>query len=63
MPVVVSGVGIFPGDYIYADKSGAVVIPGSQVREVLEEAVRIAADDARYRQGIEGEDPTEPSGQ
>jgi len=63
VPVVVSGVGIFPGDYIYADRSGAVVVPGGQVRDVLDEAVRIAEDDARYQEAIEGEDPGAPSGQ
>lgn len=57
VPVVISGVGIWPGDYVHADSSGAVVIPGSQVEEVLEEAVRVAAEDQGYIEEIESEDP------
>jgi regulator of RNase E activity RraA len=63
VPVVVRGVGIFPGDYIHADTSGAVVVPGAEIGPVLEEAVRIAEDDARYRQAVARETPDAPSGQ
>lgn len=46
VPVALCGVTVFPGDWIYADASGAVVIPPGDVREVLEEAARIEERDA-----------------
>lgn len=45
VPVVVSRVGIHPGDYVFADKSGAVVIPPAQLGEVVEEALRVNEED------------------
>ena len=41
VPVVVSKVGIHPGDFIFADSAGAVVIPPSQVEVAVEEALRV----------------------
>src|ERR1700744_3624280 len=35
--VVLAGVGIHPGDYIFADPSEAVVIPAKQVRDVIQD--------------------------
>ncbi len=35
VPVVIEGVGIYPGQYIFCDSSGAVVIPDSDIDEVL----------------------------
>jgi regulator of RNase E activity RraA len=52
VPVVVSGVGVMPGHYVYADSSGAVVIPDGQLDEVLAEARKIAAEDERFRAEI-----------
>jgi regulator of RNase E activity RraA len=59
VPVVVSGVGIMPGNYIYADSSGAVVIPQHQIGDVLAEASRVEAEDARSIEEIttENDDP------
>ncbi len=57
VPVVVSGVGVVPGHYVFADSSGAVVIPGPEVDAVVAEARRIEADDARVRERIATEDP------
>ncbi len=45
-PWAVCGVTVFPGDWIYADASGAVVIPPGDVRAILEEAARIEERDA-----------------
>ncbi len=45
-PVVVGGVAIIPGDYVFADDSGAAVIPAEDVRAVLHAANEIAAADA-----------------
>ena len=54
VPVGLCGVTVFPGDWIYADASGAVVIPADDLRGILEEAVRIeerdAAEVARMRE-------------
>ena len=52
VPVVVSGVGIMPGYYVYADSSGALVIPDAQLREVLAGAREIIAEDSASREQI-----------
>jgi regulator of RNase E activity RraA len=41
-----------PGVYVFADASGAVVIPPGDLERVLAEARSIEADDARYREQI-----------
>ena len=58
VPVVISGVGIIPGQFILADASGAVVIPENQVEQVLEEAGKVSEDDARSVEEIRVEDPS-----
>jgi regulator of RNase E activity RraA len=55
VPVVISGVGVMPGDYVFADGSGAVVISGGQVDDVIEGARAVDAEDARYREEISRE--------
>lgn len=55
--VEVGGVCVTPGDYIYADASGAVVIPATSLGRVLDEAHRIEAEDAQAITLIRGEDP------
>lgn len=52
VPVVVDRVGVMPGQYVFADSSGAVVIPEGQVEEVLAEARKVEAEDAGYRDEI-----------
>lgn len=56
--VQVGGVCIAPGDYIYADRAGAVVIPAHSLHDVLTEARRINADDRDFVTRIRDEDPT-----
>jgi regulator of RNase E activity RraA len=56
VPVIVSGVGVMPGNYVLADSSGAVVIPDQQLDEALDGARRIAAEDERFRAEIARED-------
>ena len=56
VPVVLSGVGVIPGMYVFADSSGAVVIPQGDLDRALTEARSIEADDARYRAEIARED-------
>lgn len=54
VPVAVGGTTVLPGDWVYADRSGAVVIPPDDLRPILEEAARIeerdAAEVARMRE-------------
>jgi 4-hydroxy-4-methyl-2-oxoglutarate aldolase len=57
VPVVLSGVGVMPGQYVFADRSGAVVIPHAQVEEVLAGARAVAKEDAGYREEIGREPP------
>ena len=56
-PVELSGVTVIPGDYVYADESGAVVIPAEAVDWVLDEAVRIEQSDHTALVQIQNEDP------
>jgi regulator of RNase E activity RraA len=55
VPVVVSGVGVVPDQYVFADSSGAVVIPDGQVEEVIAGAGAVAAEDDEYRSEIRQE--------
>ena len=57
VPVVVAGVTVIPGDYVYADASGAVIIPGDDVGKILEDAVRHENADAELIMKIKNEDP------
>jgi regulator of RNase E activity RraA len=52
VPVVVDRVGVMPGQYVFADSSGAVVIPEGQIEDVLAEARKVEAEDAGYRDEI-----------
>lgn len=53
VPVVLNGgVGVFPGQYVYADSSGGVVLPVGEVDAVIEEARRVMAADDEFRQQI-----------
>jgi regulator of RNase E activity RraA len=56
VPVVVGGVGVMPGYYVYADSAGAVVIPDAQLEEVLAGARQVEAEDVAYRDQIAHED-------
>jgi 4-hydroxy-4-methyl-2-oxoglutarate aldolase len=55
VPVVVSGVGVIPGQYVFADSSGAVVIPGEQIEDVLAGARAVNEEDARSMDEIRSE--------
>jgi regulator of RNase E activity RraA len=52
VPVVLKGVGVMPGDYVFADGSGAVIIPGGEVDDVLRGAVAVRDEDAGFREQI-----------
>ncbi|WP_333776210.1 RraA family protein [Streptomyces sp. IBSBF 3136] len=52
-----AGVCIVPGDLVYADASGGVVIPAGSVDRVLQEAESMNADDARAAEQIRKDTP------
>jgi 4-hydroxy-4-methyl-2-oxoglutarate aldolase len=56
-PIVVGGVTIVPGDVIFADTTGAAVIPADDVAMILELAHKIKAMAAHMAEMIQGEDP------
>ena len=56
VPVEVGGVCVVPGDYLYADASGAVVIPAASKGRVIDEAIGIEAEDERSAEEIANED-------
>ncbi|MEV6175686.1 RraA family protein [Streptomyces sp. NPDC052015] len=58
-PVVVSGVAVRPGDYVFADASGAVVIPAAHVISALEEANRVAQVETAFVEGLRQEGPAD----
>jgi regulator of RNase E activity RraA len=45
VPVVIRKVGIHPGDFVFADSAGAVVIPPAQLDDIVEEALRVNEED------------------
>jgi len=61
VPVVLAGVGVIPGFYVFADSSGAVVIPRDQVVDVIEGARAVEAEDDGYRAEIRREPMSPPS--
>src|SRR5207302_11484140 len=57
--VEIGGVCVSPGDYVYADASGAVVIPRASLHRVIEEALGVEAEDAHSLEEIAAEQPGE----
>jgi regulator of RNase E activity RraA len=45
VPVVIKGVTVVPGDYIYSDCDGAVVIPKDKIDSIISEALQIERAD------------------
>jgi regulator of RNase E activity RraA len=60
VPVEFGGVSVFPGDYIYMDASGGVVIPHDRLRQVLHMARTVNSEDAESLAAI-GTTATRPS--
>lgn len=46
-PVAIGGATVFPGDYVYADGAGAVVMPARDLQRVLDLAVETEQEDAK----------------
>jgi regulator of RNase E activity RraA len=61
VPVVLSGVGVIPKQYVFADSSGAVMIPEEQIDEVIASARSVKSDDARFRDEIASEPMPPPA--
>jgi regulator of RNase E activity RraA len=59
VPVGVGGVTIVPGDIIFADATGAAVIPADEVATVLEMAHKVKAMATHMAQMIRDEDPAQ----
>lgn len=57
--VEIGGVSVIPGDYVYADASGAVVMPQASLQRVIDEALNVEAEDARALKEIAAERPEE----
>jgi 4-hydroxy-4-methyl-2-oxoglutarate aldolase len=55
VPVVLRGVGVLPGQYVFADDSGAVMIPADDAERVIEGAHQVQREDARFREQIAAE--------
>lgn len=58
VPVVLRGVAVHPGDYVFADDAGAVVIPPDDIDQVLAGAAAVQAEDAGFRAAIAQERTT-----
>lgn len=59
VPVNLRGTTIVPGDYVYADRAAAVVIPAVHIHRVLELAREIDEQDEVFLEMIRTEDPRE----
>ena len=62
VPVVLRGVGVLPGAYVFADDSGAAVIPAAEVERVIDGAHAVQREDARSREMIASERLEAPDG-
>jgi 4-hydroxy-4-methyl-2-oxoglutarate aldolase len=58
-PVVVDGVTVIPGDYVYADQSGAAIIPEKDVEQILNLAHKILDMTSKAAMMMKTEDPNE----
>ena len=57
VPVSLHGTTVLPGDYVYADPSGVVVIPSGHLEQILKSAAEIDAEDKAFLSIIRQEDP------
>ena len=59
-PIKIGDIAITPGDYLVADRDGAVLIPGALVTDVLEEVERVMNTENLVRKAIlSGVSPTQ----
>jgi len=62
VPVEVDGVGVLPGDWIFADNAGAVIIPDGDLEAVLDAARDIERADTDAVRATRQPDRTRPQG-
>jgi 4-hydroxy-4-methyl-2-oxoglutarate aldolase len=62
VPVVLRGVGVMPGFWVFADDSGAAVIPPDDVERVIEGARQVQHEDEDSRERIAAEHLGAPPG-
>lgn len=55
--VEVAGVTVLPGDLVYVDSTGGVVVPAASTEAVLAEAEAVVADDARTQEELRAQRP------
>jgi 4-hydroxy-4-methyl-2-oxoglutarate aldolase len=51
-PVTIGGVRVEPGDYVFGDEDGIVIIPSSLTLEVLEKAERVLVRESKIRTSL-----------
>ncbi|MBT2566347.1 RraA family protein [Arthrobacter sp. ISL-85] len=56
VPVVIGGVTVLPGDFVYADAAGAVIIPSALVDEAFRLAITIEHEEATTLKRISAEE-------
>jgi regulator of RNase E activity RraA len=55
VPVVLNRVEFHPGQYVFADDSGAVAVPGAEIGAVLEMVRTVQLEDSAFRTQIAAE--------
>lgn len=53
MPIRIGGIDIYPGDVVFADIDGAVIVPRQRAVEVLIRAEAVRKDEQTYKQWID----------
>lgn len=61
-PVNLAGATVLPGDYVFADSAGAVIVPATSLKEALRVAHDIQAQDEYYLDAILHEERTTTRG-
>lgn len=57
VPVVIDGITVTPGDHVYADSSGTVIVPASHFDAVWASAIEIETNEVAQLQSIREENP------
>lgn len=52
--IEVGGVGVHPGDFVFGDRDGVIIIPEALIGEVTEKALEKARGEKKVRKAIEG---------
>ena len=52
--IEIDGVGVHPGDFVFGDRDGVIIIPEKLIDEVTEKALEKARGEKKVRKAIEG---------